>query len=101
VQHPHWDNYITAQTIFQFQQYCQTRDITVYFFSYFDRLDLSEYEYLINMEQVHPTTITQSIANMDFSHQEIMQHPCFEGKLFHPNIYGHTQIANLLCNKCT
>lgn len=96
IQHVEWDTYLTAQVIFQFQQYCKVNNIKVYFFSYFDTVDLSNYNSVIELTQIHPTTITKTITGMDYTDTDIMKHPCFTGKLFHPNIHGHRAIAELL-----
>ena len=99
VQHTQWDTFLAAQTIFQFQQYCTNQNITCYFFSYFDQFDFSSYTDVIDTTVIHPTTITRSITGMDYTNKDVMKHPCFEGKISHPNIYGHEQIAKLLYTK--
>lgn len=93
VEHPEYNKFLATQTVFLFQQYCQQNNIDVIFFSYFDRINFDST--LVNTDIIYPTTITQSLTGNEYS-ADTMSHKYFVGKLFHPNIDGHTQIATIL-----
>lgn len=93
VECPVYNNFIVTQTIFMFQQYCKQNNIDVVFFSYFD---LPILDTVVETDLVYPTTITHALTGQEYSIPKIRNNEYFEGKLFHPNINGHTQIAVLL-----
>jgi hypothetical protein len=89
-------SFVTAQTILLFQNYCGFNNITVKFFSYFDMAGLSNYNQVINLEHLYPTTITQAMTGQEYVLPDILDNPYFAGKLFHPNQHGHERIAQIL-----
>lgn len=91
-----YQNFITAQVIFTFQQYCALESVTQRYFSYFDAIDVSEYMSMLDTKVIYPESMTRSITGADYDISKTMQHPCFAGKLFHPNIVGHQRMAQLL-----
>ena len=95
VQHTDYDTFLAIQQIALIQNFCQARNIKCYFFSYFDEFNFYGYENVIDLTLVHPETITRSLTGKEYSHG-VMDHEYFAGKLFHPNVAGHKQIANIL-----
>ena len=93
VECPEYNNFIATQTIFTFQQYCKQNDINVIFFSYFD---LPLMDNVVDTDIIYPVTLTRALTGKDYELPEIRNNKYFEGKLFHPNINGHAQIAELL-----
>lgn len=91
-----WSNFVTAQTLFAFQQYCKLNQITNRYFCYFDTVDLLDYANIVDIKSIYPTSITKALTGRDYEHQTTMKHECFEGKLFHPNLLGHQRIAQIL-----
>jgi len=89
-------NFCTAQTIFTFQNYCARHNIVSRYFSYFDAIELGNYEHVIDMQTLWPESITHSLTGQDYELPDTMTHPYFQGKLFHPNIDGHQRIAEIL-----
>ena len=96
VEHPAYNQFLIAQTIFAFQQYSLYNEIDCLFFSYFDPIDVSLYQSALYDHTVYSTTITQALTGQEYSIPEIRSNEYFEGKLFHPNIKGHARIAQLL-----
>lgn len=92
VECPEYNQFLVNQTLFLFDNYCKLNNIDVIYFSYFDALctDLD-----INL---YPTTITYALADQEYALPEIRNNKYFAGKLFHPNMLGHTRIAELLKN---
>lgn len=79
----------TNQTIFTFENYCQLNNVDVIFFSYFDYPTIKNH-------LLYPMSITQALTGKEYSIPEIRDNEYFAGKLFHPNMRGHTRIAELL-----
>jgi hypothetical protein len=77
------------QTIFTFENYCKLNNIDVIFFSYFDYPN-------VNNDLLYPESLTQSLTGKEYEIPAIREHEYFKDKLFHPNIHGHTRIAELL-----
>lgn len=94
VESAEYNNFIATQIVFMFQQYCINHNINVVFFSYFDLPVLDNN--IIDADLVYPTTITYALAGQEYELPAIRNNKYFEGKLFHPNIKGHTRIAELL-----
>jgi len=91
-----YNNFIAAQTIFAFQQYCNNNDIDCLFFSYFQSIDLGQYANIVDMRTVCDGTITYALTGQEYSLPSITTNQFFLGKLFHPNQHGHIQIAEIL-----
>lgn len=91
-----YTNFLTAQTLFAFQNYTRLNNIDSIYFSYFDQLDLSKYERLLETKSIYQNTITKAITGQEYDLPQIRDHCCFQGKLFHPNEFGHQAIANIL-----
>lgn len=96
VEDPKYNEFIAAQTITLFQQFCNYNEIDCVFFSYFDMPVFNNYAHMIVEDYIYPTTITQALTGTEYSIPEIRSNEYFEGKLFHPNINGHAKIADLL-----
>jgi len=92
----HYNEFLAAQQIFQFQQFCEYNEIDCVFFSYFDLPVFNNYGHMIVKDLIYPTTITQALTGQEYKLPEIRNNKYFEGKLFHPNLLGHTRIAELL-----
>jgi hypothetical protein len=92
VQDTEYDNFLVAQTVFAFQNYCKLHDIDCVFFSYFDHPDLSAYK----LDPIHNQTITKELTGKEYCLPDIRNNIYFEGKLFHPNLHGHSKIADIL-----
>ena len=91
-----YNEFVAAQTIFAFQNYCEQYDIDSLFFSYFESVDLSAYDKIINLNTVYEQTITRALTGQEYSLPDITTNQFFVGKLFHPNQQGHIQIAEIL-----
>lgn len=91
-----YNEFITAQTITLFQQFCNYNEIDCLFFSYFDKPVFINYEHMIAKDYIYPTTITEALTGNEYSIPDIRNNKYFDGKLFHPNALGHTRIAELL-----
>ena len=96
VEAPEYNEFLAVQTIFQFQQFCKYNEIDCLFFSYFDKLDVSQYTHMICNNELYPTTLTQALAGIEYAIPDIRDNEYFLGKLFHPNVQGHIRIAELL-----
>ena len=94
VESPTYNNFIATQTIFTFEQYCKQENIDVIFFSYFDLPTVDNQ--LVNTDVIYPMTITCALTGQEYELPSIRNNKYFEGKLFHPNMLGHTRIAELL-----
>ena len=94
VESPAYNNFIATQTMFTFQEYCNHNNIDVIFFSYFDFPSIDDQ--LVDTGILYPTTITRALTGQEYELPAIRNNKYFEGKLFHPNINGHTRIAELL-----
>ena len=90
-----YNKFLLTQTMFTFQQYCLQNEIDYLFFRYFDTLLPMD---IIDQASLYPTTITYALTGSEYQIPDIRDNQYFAGKLFHPNIDGHTQIANLLYN---
>ena len=84
-----YNRFKLTQTVFTFENYCKQHNIDVIFFSYFDYID-------INNELMYPESITRAVTGREYEIPAIRDYEAFAGKLFHPNIVGHTRIAELL-----
>ena len=82
--------------VFQFQQFCFNNNIDCLFFSYFDKLITDTYGYVLRKDLIYPTTITHALTGQEYDLPDIREHKYFAGKLFHPNLAGHQQIAKIL-----
>ena len=51
---------------------------------------------MIVNDLIYPTSITRALTGEEYSIPAIRENKYFAGKLFHPNINGHTRIAELL-----
>jgi len=91
-----YNNFLACQQIFQFQQFCNYNEIDCIFFSYFDQVDITNYRHMLISSTIYPVTITQALTGQEYELPAIRDNKYFEGKLFHPNILGHTRIAELL-----
>ena len=91
-----YNEFIACQTIFQFQQFCNYNEIDCIFFSYFDQLDTSQYNHMLYTTNIYPETITKTLTGKEYELPSIRENEYFAGKLFHPNLLGHTRIAELL-----
>jgi hypothetical protein len=91
-----YNEFITAQTITLFQQFCNYNEIDCLFFSYFDKPVFDNYAHMIVEDYIYPTTITQALTGKEYSIPDVRSNEYFEGKLFHPNITGHEKIARIL-----
>ncbi len=89
-------SFVTAQTIMLFQNYARLNNITVKFFSYFDRADLCAYASVLDLTQIYPKTLTQAMTGQEYSLPDILNNKYFAGKLFHPNQLGHQRISEIL-----
>jgi hypothetical protein len=89
-----YNEFVANQTVFAFQQYCRVSDIDCLFFSYFDRVQLDTT--IIDTSFVYPTTITYALTGREYSVPEVRNNQYFKDKLFHPNIDGHSCIAELI-----
>lgn len=96
VEDPVYNEFITAQAITLFQQFCSYNEIDCLFFSYFDMPAFNNFGHMIAQDYIYPTTITQALTGIEYSIPEIRNNNYFAGKLFHPNILGHKKIAELL-----
>jgi hypothetical protein len=96
VEDPVYNEFIVAQTIFTFQQTCGLNDIDCIFFSYFDMPEFNNYGYVIYKDLIYPTSITKALTGQEYELPAIRDNKYFTGKLFHPNIDGHTRIAEIL-----
>ena len=94
VECPAYNNFIATQTIFTFEQYCKHANIDVIFFSYFDFPAVDSQ--LVETDVLYPVTITRALTGQEYELPGIRNNKYFAGKLFHPNILGHTRIAELL-----
>jgi hypothetical protein len=99
VQHTTWDTFLAAQVIALIQNYCKNQNIKCYFFSYFDKIDFTQFDYILDQSTIQTQTITEVLTGKLYT-QGVMDHPYFEGKLFHPNLNGHKQIAKILYDQC-
>lgn len=91
-----YNEFLACQQIFQFQQFCNYNEIDCLFFSYFDLLDTSNYSHMLYLDTIYPTTITQALTGNEYELPAIRDNEYFKDKLFHPNLLGHTRIAELL-----
>jgi hypothetical protein len=91
-----YNEFLVAQQISLFQQFCNYNEIDCIFFSYFDMPTFNNYGHMIVKDLVYPTSITQALTGQEYSIPKIRDNKYFTGKLFHPNIDGHTRIAELL-----
>jgi hypothetical protein len=96
VEDPIYNEFVAAQTIFTFQQACRVSNIKNLFFSYFDKPEFNNYSHIVNTVSIYPTSITQALTGKEYSIPAIRDNKYFAGKLFHPNVHGHTRIAELL-----
>lgn len=94
VECPEYNNFIVTQTIFTFEQYCRHENIDIIFFSYFDFPIVDSQ--LVSTDLLYPTTITHALTGQEYELPGIRSNKYFTGKLFHPNMLGHTRIAELL-----
>lgn len=94
VECPAYNNFIATQIIFMFQQYCKQENIDVVFFSYFDLPTVDNQ--IVETDLIYPVTITRALTGQEYELPAIRNNEYFAGKLFHPNIKGHTRIAELL-----
>ena len=91
-----YNEFLGVQTVFQFQQFCFNNNIDCLFFSYFDKLITDTYGYVLRKDLIYPTTITHALTGQEYDLPDIREHKYFAGKLFHPNMAGHQQIAQIL-----
>lgn len=84
-----YNRFILKQTAMLFENYCELNHIDFLFFSYFDYLSA-------DIKNYYPQSITQALTGSEYQLPDVRQHPCFQDKLFHPNINGHQAIAELL-----
>lgn len=96
IEDPIYNEFLVCQQIFQFQQFCNYNEIDCLFFSYFDPLVISKYNHMIVEDLIYPKTITQALTGEEYQLPNTLSNQYFEGKLFHPNLHGHTRIAELL-----
>jgi hypothetical protein len=96
VEDANYNEFITAQTIFTFQQACGISGIKCIFFSYFDLPEFVNYKHVVSTDTLYPTSITKALTGKEYALPDIRSNKYFEGKLFHPNMLGHTRIAELL-----
>lgn len=91
-----YNEFLVAQQITLFQQFCNYNEIDCVFFSYFDMPVFENYKHMIVNDLIYPISITRALTGQEYSIPEIRENEYFTGKLFHPNIDGHTRIAELL-----
>jgi hypothetical protein len=91
-----YNEFNVAQTITLFQQFANYNEIDCVFFSYFDKPVFNNFGHMIVEDYIYPVTITHALTGTEYSIPEIRNNEYFSGKLFHPNINGHKQIALLL-----
>jgi hypothetical protein len=85
-----YNQFLIDRTLFLFDNYCKQNNIDVVYFSYFDPVATD-----IDVA-LYPTTITRALTGAEYNLPEIRNSKYFAGKLFHPNIVGHTRIAEIL-----
>lgn len=88
-----YNKFLLTQTMFTFQQYCLQNNIDYLFFRYFDTLAPLA---IVDQTKLYPDTITYALTGAEYQLPDVRNNQYFAGKLFHPNISGHTQIAELL-----
>ena len=93
VEHVEYNRFLLTQTMFLFQNYCKLNDIDLIFFSYFDYLEPSD---IIDKTKLYPISITKALTGHEYSLPDVRESEYFSGKLFHPNINGHSKIAEIL-----
>ena len=91
-----YNEFLVAQQITLFQQFCNYNEIDCIFFSYFDMPVFENYKHMIVNDIIYPTSITRALTGKEYSIPAIRENKYFAGKLFHPNIDGHKRIAELL-----
>lgn len=96
VEDPIYNEFLACQAIFQIQQFAQYNEIDNIYFSYFDQLTTDTFGHILYKHNIYPVTIAQALTGSKYAIPAIRSNEYFEGKLFHPNILGHTRIAELL-----
>ena len=91
-----YNEFLAVQTIFQFQQFCLYNEIDCLFFSYFDQPTFDTFGHMIIKDLVYPTTITLKLTGEEYAIPAVRNNKYFTGKLFHPNVFGHVRIAEIL-----
>ena len=91
-----YNKYVCTKTAFAFANYCKLNQIDLMLFSYFDPAVFDEA--LVDKNLFYPLTMTEAMTGQPYNLSITMEHPCFEGKLFHPNVIGHQRMAEILHN---
>jgi hypothetical protein len=58
--------------------------------------EFNNYSHVIYKDLIYPTSITKALTGQEYELPAIRDNKYFTGKLFHPNIDGHTRIAKIL-----
>ena len=91
-----YNSFLAAKTVFAFQNYCKTNGIDCLFFSYFEAVDWTAYQQILDMQTILNNTVTYALTGQEYILPDITTHQFFLGKLFHPNQQGHIKIAEIL-----
>jgi hypothetical protein len=91
-----YNEFLVVQQIAMFQQFCNYNEIDCIFFSYFDLPTFNNYGHMIVQDLIYPQSLTHALTGEEYSIPNIRNNKYFEGKLFHPNLVGHTRIAEIL-----
>ena len=83
-----YSQFKVRQTMFTFENYCQQNNIDLVFFSYFDYPNVAS-------DLLYHESLTKALTGRDYE-PTIKQHEYFVGNLFHPNIKGHTRMAEII-----